>query len=241
MALTYYIYLYGDPDTGKIFYVGKGRDNRHKIHLTYARNDIAYNRNPYLTNKIKKICRKGKSPLIHKIGRTNNEELAYKTEKKIIEKIGLKNLCNLAEGGLGSRITDKQKQKISEALKIYYSENDNPFKGRKHTKESLELLRQASTGKTASLKTKRKMSESAKRRGCNFPKDMVPNRLGKKHTEETKLKIALKKQGHKQSQETINRRKKTMVGIKDTPEYRDNLSKAVTEWWAKRKLEVAKC
>jgi len=79
------------------------------------------------------------------------------------------------------------------------------------------------------------------------------SRRGYRHSEETKNKIRQKLmghsvidvirekisgnlQGHKQSKETKLKRKKTMETIRNSRIYRENLSRAITLWWKKRKL-----
>ena len=53
--LRYYVYLYLDPDTDEVFYVGKGRGNRVFNHLK----DTSESEK---TDRIKEIRRRGKEP-----------------------------------------------------------------------------------------------------------------------------------------------------------------------------------
>ena len=55
--IKFYVYLLSDPDTGEIFYVGKGKGNRVFSHL----NDNSDNDK---VKKIKEIQSKGKNPKI---------------------------------------------------------------------------------------------------------------------------------------------------------------------------------
>jgi len=239
LTMRYYIYLYGDPSTGKIFYVGKGSNGRYKIHLTHARNGRKEYTNPYLINKIRKIFREEKQPLIHRICFSNDEKAVFNLEKIIIERVGLENLCNFRDGGEGGySYTEGQKEKARQITKKYLQEHPNPFKGKKHTPESIEQIKasqakykdmksQMAKGRRVSEETRKKMSESAKKR--------KPNRLGSHHSQETKKKISLKKTNIKQSDETIRKRIHTMLNIRNRQEYRANLSAAVKKWWNIRK------
>ena len=49
------------------------------------------------------------------------------------------------------------------------------------------------------------------------------------------MPLSLNKTGLKQSRGTIEKRRQTMKQIKDTPEHREKLSKAVKRWWGIRK------
>ncbi len=55
--IKYYIYIYSDPDTNQIFYVGKGNNNRVFSHLK-AEDDSE------IKQKIEEIRKRGKEPRI---------------------------------------------------------------------------------------------------------------------------------------------------------------------------------
>lgn len=99
----FYVYIYCHPDTGIPFYVGKGSAGRYKKHLTNARN-------PHLRNKINKLNREGKEPMIDVVLRTDDEGLAYDIEENLIRQYkrscdgGV--LCNQDLGTRGSKIYD---------------------------------------------------------------------------------------------------------------------------------------
>ena len=40
--LKYYVYLYSDPETNEIFYIGKGKGNRVFSHLTENKNKYKF-------------------------------------------------------------------------------------------------------------------------------------------------------------------------------------------------------
>ena len=53
----------------------------------------------------------------------------------------------ISESSKGKIISEKQRQDISDTLKTYFEENENPWKGKKHSPESIEKMRQAMLGK----------------------------------------------------------------------------------------------
>lgn len=221
----FYVYTYTNPIDMKIFYIGKGSSFRLYRHLNNAINSVyAKNYNRHLFNKIKLISDLGHPPIIEKIFETNDESLAYQKEAELVKQIGLENLCNLDWGGLGAfRFTDEQRKKISdthrgkkrsneaiEKWKQWYEEHGNPFKGKKHSEESKKKNSEAKKkyyethdgywkGKTIPEEVRIKFSEAKKGKTTHM--------LGKHHTEETKLKISLKKLGVKQSPESIEKRR----------------------------------
>ena len=90
--LGYYVYLYINPLTDEIFYVGKGRGNRVFDHL----NDESESRK---TQIIKEIRGQGKEPcieiLVHGLP---NSETAYQIEAAVTDVIGVENLSNSVRG-----------------------------------------------------------------------------------------------------------------------------------------------
>jgi hypothetical protein len=98
---NYYVYIYEDPDTEIPFYVGKGKGTRSVSHIRKA---IKTNINNHFLNKIRKILKTGKLPIIYTIGKNLNEHDAYQLEIKTIKEIGRKDmgegpLTNLTDGG----------------------------------------------------------------------------------------------------------------------------------------------
>lgn len=91
-ALKFYVYLLSDPDTGEIFYVGKGKGNRVFQHFK----DKEVNAK---TNRIREILRNGKEPkieiLVHGI---EDENTVKKIEAAIIDLLEKANLTNKVSG-----------------------------------------------------------------------------------------------------------------------------------------------
>ncbi len=103
--LKYYVYLYLDPDTNEVFYVGKGKGNRVFNHL----NDIGESEK---ARRIQDIQSRGKTPkieiLIHGL---EEEESALKVEAAVIDLIGVDKLTNRVHGyrsSLYGRLTIEQ-------------------------------------------------------------------------------------------------------------------------------------
>ncbi len=89
--MNYYVYVYSDPDDGKIFYIGKGKDNRCFDHLK-CQEECGK------TDKIKEIQSRGKEPIIHILARNLSEKEAYDIEAACISILGISDLTNRSFG-----------------------------------------------------------------------------------------------------------------------------------------------
>jgi hypothetical protein len=203
----FYNYFHRKADTGEIFYVGKGQGTRAYVK---ERNNIFWNR------------------IVKKHGYTveivcyfDNEELSFSTEKYLIEKIGRRDLglgplVNLTDGGDGLRnISEEIRKKISEGQKG----NKNHMFGKKWSKETrkkMQISRKSPWNKGLKMSSEhcKKLSDTSARKGN--PGTM----LGKKHSAKAIEKI---------------KRNRKLNPPKITKEYREKLSKSVTESWKKRK------
>ena len=93
--LGYYVYLLTDPETDKIFYVGKGIGNRIFAHINYSISS------PQESDKLDIICSiqaKGLQVkhIIHRHGLAEKE--ALEVEASLIDFIGLEDLANIKGG-----------------------------------------------------------------------------------------------------------------------------------------------
>lgn len=90
--LKYYVYIYSDPETDEIFYVGKGIGNRVFSHL----NDLE---DTEKTRIIKRILERGQVPKIEILTHgLEDEHTALKVEAAIIDLIGKEKLTNRIRG-----------------------------------------------------------------------------------------------------------------------------------------------
>ena len=99
-------------------------------------------------------------------------EVSEETREKHKQYRGEKSAC------FGKPLSEEHKKKLS----IAFSGKNNPFYGKKHTKETVEHLRKINLDKVVSEEVKQKISEKTK--GENNPF------YGKTHTEETRQKIS---------------------------------------------------
>ena len=90
--LRFYVYLYVNPETNEVFYVGKGKGGRALSHLSGSHNR-------QLTNAINKLRRNGLEPrveiLIHGLP---DEDTAHVVEAAAIDLIGPERLVNDVRG-----------------------------------------------------------------------------------------------------------------------------------------------
>jgi hypothetical protein len=89
--LKFYVYVYIDPITNEIFYIGKGKENRCFAHL----ND---NRENEKAQRIQNILSLGLNPKIEILAFGLSEDAALRVEAAAIDLIGIKNLTNLQRG-----------------------------------------------------------------------------------------------------------------------------------------------
>ena len=146
----YYTYMWIDPKTNIIRYIGKGKDYRAFKHLVPSKRDK-------IGNLLKKRKKEGYDlePIIHY---EVDEQTALKMEMFWIafygrENIGTGTLYNLTDGGEGSSgciFTEERKQNISKATKGRKPWNKGTAKPKEQvrgTPESKERMRQAQLGK----------------------------------------------------------------------------------------------
>jgi len=91
--LDYYVYLYSDPDTKEIFYIGKGKGSRIYDHLKDTKDSSKVRR----IQEIKK--RNHTEPIIEiLVHGIIDDKTAQKIEASVIDLVGIKNLTNDKKG-----------------------------------------------------------------------------------------------------------------------------------------------
>lgn len=89
--LNYYVYLYSDPDTNEIFYVGKGKGDRVFAHLSDTTESEK-------NKKITEIKSRRKTPKIEILVHGLDEDTALRVEAAVIDLIGIDKLTNKISG-----------------------------------------------------------------------------------------------------------------------------------------------
>lgn len=90
--LRHYVYIYSNPETNIIFYVGKGQGNRAFDHLSDKSNSKKVK---YIENLKKQGLEPKIEILCHDL---ENKEVALKIESSIIDLLGINNLTNEQKG-----------------------------------------------------------------------------------------------------------------------------------------------
>lgn len=164
----YFVYHYINPFNGEIFYVGKGKRRRHKIHLTHTKRGIIPNgNNGKLFRYIKGLLDNGVEPTIEKVNEGMTEIEALALEAAYIDYYGLDNLCNYMQSGIGAvNHTPEVKAKCAWAAREQYSNKvggwNNYFKRIYQTalqdklKDDLRLLRSVIADIRQDLRQKRR-------------------------------------------------------------------------------------
>lgn len=179
--MEFYVYFLIDPLDNSIFYVGKGKSNRMKKHENWVRKkgeDLTNNK--YKFDRIKKIIDRGLSVITKKVFESDYEGECYTYEKKIIEEIGIDNLCNIFSPldikGVSQRSkegllkSEKNKKRLEYIKTHEYKENcrkrnlgeNNPCFGKKWNENQENKIKEANR-KPKSEEHKKKISNSLKK------------------------------------------------------------------------------
>jgi hypothetical protein len=258
--MSFVVYRHIRLDTEEVFYIGIGNEKR--PYDKKGRNEI--------WNRV--VDKAGYRVEIIHSGLTWEE--CIEKEIVLIKFYGRKDkgegpLVNLTDGGegnVGFIYPEESKAKISQTLKEYFKENENPFKGKSHSPETKERLSQLASerpvnydaiqamaehnrGRTYDEEHRKKLSEAAKNRPPmpqevrdKISKTVSIVQTGRQHSEETKQKISQTLMGHAptrtgpMSEEHRQKISQAQKGRKLTPEHRAKLSIAAKN--RKRKCKI---
>jgi len=108
--LGYYVYLYVNPETDQVFYVGKGKGNRALSHADGAGAQEH-------AKVIRKLRRKGLTPRVEILSHgLKSEEAAHAVEAAAIDLLGLDNLANTVRGHGSSR---RGRMTLDQVMSLY--------------------------------------------------------------------------------------------------------------------------
>lgn len=175
---VYYVYYLINPETNNPFYIGKGKGNRCKQHLT---DKIEYSKNKRLTGHIKKLREKGIEPVIIKFKENLKEEDAYILEEKQILKYGR---IGFEKNGILMNL-------LTEARPPILIGENNGFYGRTHTEETKKIIGDKNRGK----KHTEEFKEKTRQRFLGIPKSEEHKRkireksIGRSPSEKTRKKL----------------------------------------------------
>ena len=237
--MKHYVYSLINPIDNKTIYIGKGSARRMYDHLkntlTYIKKNNNKTRrgcNHKLLNKIASILNQGfKDVLYETLLETDDENEAYLFEEKIINEIGLENLCNLTPGGKGGRKgykhTEENRLKAAKRLEEAKPALIAALKGKtldrnsERYKKQVESIKNATTYKTPESEEKRVKTFIANRQfkienGLPLPQHGQPKGHTKSEEHKKNLSIAATKRMEDPEQRRIISKKVTQTLIGNT-------------------------
>ncbi|MBB4235022.1 NUMOD3 domain-containing DNA-binding protein [Rhizobium esperanzae] len=213
----FYVYQWRRPDTGAVFYIGKGcfvRDVQPKKH------------NKIVTRIVAKLERMGMAPEVERVQSGLTELEAFEIERREIAKYGRINngtgtLANMTDGGEGTSgviRTAETRAKLSKSL----IGNKNVV-GRVLSPESRAKIGASKVGKAYFLG--RRHSTEARAKIADGVRGNQ-NMLGKFHSEESRIKMSAAATGKSPSEETRAKLSAANFGKVNSPETRAKISMA---------------
>jgi group I intron endonuclease len=208
----FYVYQHVRPDTGEVFYVGKGCGKR-AINFN--------NRGRYWDN----VRNKAGGVIVEYVAEGLDEELSLLAEQECIDVyrmrgVRLTNVCEGGTGATGRKASEETKQRIGQANRHSPKARGEAhgMYGKKHTPEAIERMKQNRPsikgekhhfyGKHHSDDSRKKISE-ARRGKCAGEENPF---YGKTHSPESIAKIVAKTKGRVVSEE--ERQMRSEVGLK---------------------------
>ena len=130
--IGYYVYVYVDPFTDSVFYIGKGKGNRCFSHINNLDDSEK-------SKRIIDIKNKGEIPKIEILAFGLNEKNALRVEAAAIDLIGIKQLTNLQKGHQSEELGRKT---IDDLTALFHAKQIN------HFDENCALIRISKTYKS---------------------------------------------------------------------------------------------
>lgn len=135
---VYYVYSYTDPRNDEIFYIGKGKNYRDTEHLRNVKNKlVTKSENKRKAQRIQDILDAGYFPVILRLKSNLSNQDAHRYEEELIALYR-----TIEDGGQllnyfrKYKLTNCDKNQISESLKRYHAANPTAMLGRKFSDET---------------------------------------------------------------------------------------------------------
>jgi hypothetical protein len=162
--MEFYVYAWTRPDTGAVFYIGKGHGKR----------DVSPKANPIFKKIVAKLKAAGMQPTIARIHENLSEPMAFEMEREEILRfgridLGTGTLANLTAGGEGpSGLVHSEKTRRMRSASLLGKPKSEEHRanisaaatGRTKTPEHIEKIASQARGRKASADTLAKMSAS---------------------------------------------------------------------------------
>ena len=219
---NFYVYVWIRKDIDKVFYVGKGKNNRYK--------DLS-SRNKWFLNVVHKVVIENIEIKI--LEKNLDEETAFQKEKEYIQTYRNQNhpLVNLTDGGEGS---SNWYEFLSDEEKEHHREISKSFLNKHHSDETKEKMRKAALGRKWDDEHKKLFSEQAKQRKNSYWK-------GKHLSEEAKEKIRKARTNNPTYGKPVYKLNKDFEIIKEfksrTECMREEKTNLITEWNIRNAIE----
>jgi hypothetical protein len=225
----FYVYVYYHPETNIPFYIGKGTGTRYMKHLSETKENTE---NYKKWAVIQGLRNKGLEPIIKKVFETDNEDVAYNEEIKLIKLYGRRDidkdgiLTNICEDGRPPKrtkaLTEEHKKKISEAHKGHRAYNPS-YKHSEETKQKIGLANSIAL-KGRKLSIEHIASIKKGKEGLDLS-----------HTKESKEKISIGLKGKLKSEEHKAKLKAARAKQVITEETKQKMKTSQLKRWEKRK------
>ena len=238
----FYVYELVNSLDGKVFYVGKGSNNRLNHHVRNARKRISEG-NLRKMRKILSIEKLGGKVFAEKLIENLSERDAFDIEELTIRRYGLENLTNLSYGGEGCHHTDETKKKIKQSklnsdwrpTEEWLKHNSEAHKGHIVTEETRKKISNKQKGKVLLEEHRLKISQAliGRKLSETHKKHIASGGIGKHfgkggnfnpRTEEFKQKISSIMKGN-QNAKGIIRSEETKEKLRIAAKKREQLKK----------------